>query len=464
MRPLRMFSAVSRVFHTSMQESPQTEVLQVVNERTIIRVLDLAMRIGDSMLVAGASAHEVTVAVSRVARAYGLGVVHVNVTYTSITVSHHRSEDEWPTTLMRVIKSGIPDHLKLQRLQALLVDIEGGMPLDEARITYRAIRRTPFLYRSAIVLLSRAVLATGVAVMFGASVTIMALTFFAALCASLVQAAMARSRVPIFFTQIAGGFAVTAVAVLVSALGAAGIAPFTGVRASIIVSAGIMLMLAGMAVVGAAQDAIDGFALTATGRILDLTMQTLGVVLGILFGLEVGRVLGYPMPLPSEPLQFATVGSVLVGAVIASVSVAVYNGAGLRTLIASGLLSCIGIGGFLIATTLNLGDAVASGIGAFCASFVGALVAHRLHVPSVAVTTAAIIPLVPGAAVFRGLLAVVHSDGSTDGMLIAGGSLIAAMTIGLALATGASLGLTLGTPVRTSLASVTRSRPGVRKR
>ncbi|WP_458933141.1 threonine/serine exporter family protein, partial [Enterococcus faecium] len=67
------------------------------------------------------------------------------------------------------------------------------------------------------------------------------------------------------------------------------------VRPSVIVASGIVLMLAGLAVVGAAQDAIDGFALTATGRILELTTQTLGVVLGILAGLETVRMLGLAM-------------------------------------------------------------------------------------------------------------------------------------------------------------------------
>ncbi|MCF3890969.1 threonine/serine exporter family protein, partial [Salmonella enterica] len=89
-------------------------------------------------------------------------------------------------------------------------------------------------------------------------------------------------QVPLFFSQIAGGFVITAVTTVVSALGAAGIPLFTDVQPSIIVVSGIVLMLSGLTVVGAAQDAIDGFALTAGGRILDLTMQTLGVVLGIL--------------------------------------------------------------------------------------------------------------------------------------------------------------------------------------
>src|SRR5690606_24729598 len=157
-----------------------------------------------------------------------------------------------------------------------------------------------------IVVFSRALLAAGVSFMFGSSWLIMGITFIAALAAALTQEGMAKVRAPFFFSQIAGGFVTTVVAVVVSGLAAAGIEPFVGVRPSIIVAAGIVLMLSGLTVVGAAQDAIDGFALTAVGRILELTVHTLGVVLGILAGLEAARVFGFTMELPSDAPPFGS--------------------------------------------------------------------------------------------------------------------------------------------------------------
>ena len=172
------------------------------------------------------------------------------------------------------------------------------------------------------------------------------------------------------------------VAVAVSALGAAGIEPFVGIRPSIIVASGIVLMLAGLTVVGAAQDAIDGFALTAGGRILDLTMQTLGVVIGILVGLELGSVLGFTMDLPDDPAPFGPLPSVFAGAIIIAVAVAVFNGAGIRIILVSALLSAITIAGYTLASAVQLHPAAASALGALLASFVGVLIAHNLHVPS----------------------------------------------------------------------------------
>lgn len=461
-RHRRLLASVQRAIYTDPSRVAMTEHIPVIDETVTLQILDLAMRIGDSLLANGSSANETTLAISRVTRAFGLTTVHTNVTYNAIEVSYHRSEDDRPITLMRVVRAVIPDHTKLQRLQALITDIESGVELQAARAAYRTIRRIPFRYRPMVIVLSRALLAGGVSFMLGASWLIMGLTFIAALAAAIAQEGMAKFRVPIFFSQIGGALVTTAVAVVVSALASAGIEPFTDVRPSVIVAAGIVLMLSGLTLVGAAQDAIDGFALTAGGRILELTISTLGVVLGILAGLEVARVLGYGMELPSDPLPLGSYWQQVIGAVIVAVAVAVYNGGGPRIVFASAGLGAIALTGHFVAISGGVNEAAASGFGALIASFVGIILAHRLHVPSVAVTTAAIVPLVPGAAVFRGLLGLVNSDGTGVGMTDGAGALVLAATIGIGLAVGASLGLYLGAPVRASLGARMRIRGRVR--
>lgn len=462
--PRRLLASVQRILHTDPSAVAHTEAMPVIDERTVPRVLDLATRIGESMFGVGASAHEVTLAITRVCAAYGMRDVQVDVTYNSITVSFHLSGEVWPETLVRVVRVAAPDHAKLQRVQALVADIDDGLDLESARTAYRVLRRVPFRYQQPVVIVARALLAVGVSIMLGASALIVGLTFVAALCAALTQAGLARARVPLFFSQIAGGFVTTVVAVAVSALGSAGFEPFVGIRPSIIVASGIVLMLAGLTVVGAAQDAIDGFALTAGGRILDLTMQTLGVVIGILVGLEVGSVLGFTMGLPDDPAPFGPLLNQFLGAIIIAIAVAVFNGAGIRIILVSALLSAVTIAGYSAMVSVNLHPAAASAIGALLASFIGMLIAVKLHVPSVAVTTAAIVPLVPGVAVFQGLLEMIHSAGSASGVVGIGGSLVDAVVIGIALASGASLGLYLGTPVRATLTSVAKTRARVVRR
>ena len=454
----RIARLLHQTFRTDPAESTHTELLQPINEQTRMRALDLAMRLGETMLGVGASAHDVTVAVVRVAQVYGLQRVQVSVTLTSIVVSYHRGDDDWPTTLLRVVKSPAANHSKLQMLQDLQFQIESGAPLEEARARLRTIRRTPFPYRPIVTVLAQAMLATGVSIMFGAQPVIIALTFLAALAAALTQAGLAKTGVQVFFKQIAGGFAVTVVAIAVSTIGSLGFEPFMDVRPSIIVVSGIMLMLAGMTVVGATQDAIDGFTVTASARILDLVILTLGVVLGILFALELGRLLGLGIQVHADATAFGSLTDQLAGALIVAAAVALTNGATFRTTVISGLLSIITMLGYAGALSFGLLPAAASGIGALAASFVGGFIAYRLRLPAAAVTTAAIIPLVPGAAVFRGLLAIAQSDGPVSGLVIGGTELVRAGMTGIALATGASLGLLVARPVRATLRSIVRTR------
>lgn len=453
--------ALRSLFNSEVVVSDATEALPVIDDALAVRVLDLAVRIGETMLVTGAPASEVTLVIVRVGRAYGLDPVHVDVTYNSITAAYHRSGAPRPITIMRVVRAAVPDHEKLQRLQALVAAIRQGEGLDAAVDRYRQIRRTPFLYRPAAVIGAQALLAVGVAVMFGVNWLVLALAFVAAALAALTQFGFARLRVPFFFSQIAGAFVLTLVAALAPLLAFTGWEAVGSARPSVIVASGIVLMLAGLTVVGAAQDAIDGFALTAMGRILELVTQTLGVVLGILVGLQVARVMGLGVDPPSEALPFGPVPLQFLGAALIAISVAIINGSGLRIVLVSAVLSLVAWLGYLAATSLGFDAAAASGLGAFAGSFVGIVIAYRLHVPSVAITIAAILPMVPGVAVFRGLLSLVEA-GESPAMLLTGfGTLASAATIGISLAVGASLGIYLGQPVRTSLGSVERSRAAV---
>lgn len=447
--PRRLFDGVRRALWSDPAKRRMTEQMPIIDDRLSQSIIDLAMRVAEVMLSIGASAKEVTLAALRITTAYGLRSVHVNVTFNSVILSDHRNGTGDPITLMRVVHSAAPDHAKLQRLQALVHDIEEGLPLHDAIGQFHAIRRTPFMYRAGVLVAVQALLAVAVAIMYGAGWVMLLSVLIAALGVALTQLGLARVRVPLFFSQAAGAIVLTIMTVLISWLGSVGIEPFVGVRSSLVVSCGIVLMLAGLAVVGAAQDAIDGFSLTAGGRILDLTVMTMGVVVGILVGLEAARQLGVGLALPSDPLAFASPLNQVVGSVIIAAAVAILNGSGLRIVVVSAVLGALGWAGAYVLGTLNgMPSSAAVFGGALVASFVGSVVSDRLRVPSVAVTTAAIIPMVPGAAVFRGLLGLVEAGTDLNHFILAVDALFSAAMVGVALAAGATLGLVLGNPLR----------------
>src|SRR5690606_32928986 len=103
-REWRLLRSVRRAIRTDPSRVALTEAYPVLGETVIVKILDLALRIGESMFAVGASAHDATFAITRVAQTYGLHGVQVDVTFNAISVSYHRGEEDWPTTLMRVVR------------------------------------------------------------------------------------------------------------------------------------------------------------------------------------------------------------------------------------------------------------------------------------------------------------------------------------------------------------------------
>ncbi|HLS92587.1 MAG TPA: threonine/serine exporter family protein [Microbacterium sp.] len=448
-RGFSFMGGIRRALWSDPSSRRMTEQMPILDDALAQSILDLAMRVAEVMLSIGASAKEVTFAALRITTAYGLKSVHVNVTFNAVILSDHRNGTRLPITLMRVVHSAVPDHAKLQRLQALVHEIEAGMPLQEAITDFHKIRRTPFMYRTGVIVAVQTLLGPAVALMYGVSWFAVLAVLVASLGVSLTQLGLTKARVPLFFTQAGGAIVLIAITGGFSWLASMGVEPFQAVSPTVVVASGIVLMLAGLAVVGAAQDAIDGFSLTAGGRILDLAVMTMGLVVGILVGLEGARQLGFGIPMPSDPIPYGSVPGQLAGSVLIAVAVAILNGSGISIIAVSALLGAVAWAGWY---TLGIVDGIpAAGAvfgGALLASFVGSVVADRLTVPSIAVTTAAMIPMVPGSAVFRGLLGFVSADGDMALFMRAFDTLFSAAMIGIGLAAGATLGLMLGSPLR----------------
>jgi len=74
-------------------------------------VLDLAMRLGDQLLASGMSA-DVVVQMLCVSHAYDLAGVHVDLTSTSLTITHHRGPPRQPLTVGRVVRPLVVNFLQ----------------------------------------------------------------------------------------------------------------------------------------------------------------------------------------------------------------------------------------------------------------------------------------------------------------------------------------------------------------
>src|SRR5918998_2062754 len=406
-----------------------------VDDLTAHAALGLALRIGESMLAVGASAADVTATVLRVADAYGLTSCQVDVTFTSLTVSYDR-DDALPLTLMRIVRPRGMDYSRLQGITDLARAIgAGSLEIEDAHRRLDRIVSAPDPYRRPIHALGWAGVAGSIGFLLGGG-------WLVALVAALTTAAIEqmiralnRRGLPMFFQQAAGAAVATGVAVLL-------VVWDVDVRSSLVVAAGIVVLLAGLSFVGAAEDAISGFPVTAAARAFEVLTLTAGIVVGIAGVLDLARRAQLPLSVAdpatsSVPFVVALAAAAGMSGFWALASYARARAVGIATV--TGVLAWTM---YWVAGTLGAGPAVASATAAVVVGFCGESMTDRLRIPPLLVAVCGIVPLLPRPAIYRGLFAIaVEAD-------IAGGldALVGAAAIGLGLAAGVALGRYFGRP------------------
>lgn len=430
-----------------------TETAEDVESDRAQRILGLAMGIAESMLASGAAANDVDVAMLRVANAYGLRHVHVDVTFTSITMTWHRTDRD-PLTTMRVLRTRSTDYNRLHRAEELVREVESGLPLERATDRLAAIERAPHPYRPWVVMLAYGMVALGVALLSGGAPQLLALTFLSSCLIYLVTRALFGLKMPAFFRQVAGAAVPTLFAFVIT--WAQGYGLFEGIRPTLLVTSGIVMLLAGVSAVGAAQDSIDEFFVTAAARTLEVLMLTLGIVAGILAVLSIGARFGMALRLSPVGFVEGPWWAQILGALLTGLGFAVASFARPRTVLLASLSALLGWTIYQLAG-LGFGPIGSSALGAFAVAVIGTLVARRARVAALALISSGLVPLVPGGALFRGVLQITGTQTTAEG-LQGIFTLMTAAGIGLALAAGASLGSYLARPL--DLATWGRRRRG----
>jgi uncharacterized membrane protein YjjP (DUF1212 family) len=422
------------------------------------QVLEFALRVGDVLLAAGMSANDVVVEMLRITEAYGLKRIHVDLTFTSITATHYAAPTTVPMTLVRTVQPDVPDFTKVQRVQLLAEATHAGLPLEDAIKDLESIRNARHPYPDWVASAGNAGIAPGVALLFTLSWQILVITFLTGFAVDRLLVWANARRLPPFFSQLAAAAFITLVATGVSALGSHGVGILLGVDPTLIVVGGIILLVAGMTAVGAMQDAIDQFYVTASARFLEVAMMTGGIVLGILAGLQVGVALGHPIAVSTESLRLGPVVAQFVGATVISAAFALSAYAGLTTVVLSGVMGALGWAGYLGVVALGFGEVSANAAGSLLAAVVATIIARRSRTPAFALIAAAILPLVPGLSLFTGLLQAVGTSAQPGDLAASGVTLLQALGVAVGIAAGATLGTYLGRPVKAQLRRIRRGR------
>ncbi len=264
----------------------------MADTKDIYKTLDLALRIGELLLSSGAGAADVTAQMDNVARACGLRRVSADVTFTEIAMSHQAHPDEPALIQLRQVRYRQVDYEDLTLVDHLVRDLVAGkIDRDEAATRLNRITSSGHSRPRWSVTLAYGVMGAGVGAVLRGNWLVVLVAFVGACGIDVIQRYLTRGRWPVFYQQVAGGLFATVLAAAVNALG-------VDVRPSRVITASIILLLAGVSFLGAIQDALTGFPLTAGARILEAVIATAGAIAGVSGGLTLARVIGVGIGTP----------------------------------------------------------------------------------------------------------------------------------------------------------------------
>jgi uncharacterized membrane protein YjjB (DUF3815 family) len=140
-------------------------------------------------------------------------------------------------------------------------------------------------------------------------------------------------------------------------------------------------------------------------------------------------------------MQLSDLPLMSLGAAVAAAAFAFASHAPLRTLVPIAVVAAVAEGVFSLAEDRGFGVAWASATAAVLVGVVSYAVAGRVRVPPLVVVVSAIVPLLPGLSIYRGLSLL--SEGE-DGIL----PMVDAAAIAIALASGVIFGEYLAQPLK----------------
>ncbi len=405
--------------------------------REIHKTLDLALRIGEVLLSSGAGAADVAATMLSIGHALGLRGVDADVTFTSLAMTYQPGVDEPAVISMRQVKHRDIDYEDLTEVDIIISDlIRGDIDRDEARTRLARIVSSGHRLPRWAVTLGWGAMGLGIALVLGGDSVVVLIAFLAAAGIDVLKRAMSRRRLPVFYQQVAGGLLATLFAIATAA-------SELSVDPSLVVSASIVMLLAGIGFMGAVQDALTGFYITSGARLLEAMLATAGIIAGVSGGLTLAEVLDVDLgQLTPGASALSDLPVMALGAGLCAAAFAFASYAPMRSLPVIALISPVGLLVAFLTESQGFGRAWATAVAAVMIGAVSYSLAGRVRVPPLGVVVPAIVPLLPGLAIYRGLGLVAAGDNA--GIL----ALASAGAIAISLASGVILGEYVAQPLK----------------
>jgi uncharacterized membrane protein YjjP (DUF1212 family) len=417
--------------------------------------LGLVVAIGMALLDAGAGTAELGTAMLASAVALGLdeSYLTIDITLGSVIVSYGRPGD-WPLTMLRVVRRPGRDYARLSDVHALVVDlVDGHLDLNSARRRLKALQAAPRVYQRRWVTLSWAVLAALVVVILGGGPVNAATAFAVTTIVDRVgRWASGRQWPPFFVTFFGAALAASAAVLLAEASQRWALGIDNPQSSSLVIAGGIIVLLAGVGLVAAVQDGLNGFPVTAVGRVFDVMLTTSAVLAGVGVVLALAAQLDLAGSFLTDPLQGIRTGLLWWApplAAAATVASAIGARTPARLLALSGMTGALGYAVYMVLSVTGAPLAFATAVACVLIGSLGRVWALRRRASPMAVVVPATTMLLPGLTIFQGLQEM------TTGLAAVGlVTLLGAGATGLAIAAGCALGDALATPLERGMATL----------
>lgn len=403
-------------------------------------VLDLAGNIGALLMASGMPATATMDQVTSIAAAYGIERCEVDVISTTIHVTAYRGPTLPAASTFHVVQSRSIDFSRLAAVDRLLARIRAGeVSSSDARDELDAIVTAPHPYRRWIATVAWGTLAFATAGTLGASWLGCVVSALSAMTIDRVNRRLNRHGLPFFFQYVVGGAIATAPPLVLYWLGPRLGLSFEGLsfEPTVAIAAGLVVLLAGLSLVGSVGDVITGAPVTAAGRFFELVMMTGATIAGVAVVLHLAGEFGAPFVAISAtgPPALAEMPARVAFGAASAAAYALACYAEKSAAMAAAFGGAAGTIAFLLAQGAGLGVVVASFIAAVPIGLVGRLMERRNLAPPLVVSIAGIVPLLPGLALLHGVYAILN-----DQHAVGFASVLGAFAIGTALAAGVTLG------------------------
>jgi uncharacterized membrane protein YjjP (DUF1212 family) len=444
---LRLRDALRREAHDMLHGGPPTvELLRPVgpdvpSDERVLQVLDLCMRVGEVLLSTGEASADTSATMTRLADACGLRTVDVDITFTSITMCCHRGRTAAPVTSMRIVCYRTTDLTRVAQVTRIVDQVvRGRMGIQAADAALTVAIGAPHPYPRWVATVGWAGLAAAVALLLGGPPVIWVTAFVVTALIDRLGRLLGRWGVAPFFLQVVGGFVAT-----VSTLGLFAVGTLAaGTQPSLVIAASITVLLSGLSVMGAVQDAISGHFVTAAGRAAEIALLSAGLLTGVILGLKVGIEFGLALdPAEAVAADLTRFGISTAAAAVAAAMSALAGYAPLRSLTAAALAGGMGWATYGALTLFaHVGPVVATGVAAVVIGLASELIRRGTTIDRHVIILSGIIPLLPGLTAYRGFYQLASASDVVDGLA----TVTLALAIALALAAGVTLGQFVARP------------------